>query len=163
MPQTRAFRRIPPFMSHATISKSILRLFSSFSIRAHPQKWFPTSFRELSTSSMTTCSSKPPPVQPPLYTQHGTFTHGGNYWRDNYLLERWRNCQQPVVYLGDVYNNYELRLRLGDWCWLTKDPTSAFPGAFAAGSYTRVSVCISHCFGMTCLSLSLSLSPFRLS
>jgi hypothetical protein len=66
-------------------------------------------------------------VQPPLYTEHKTFTHGGNYWRDNYLLERWARSEQPVVYLGDVCNNkYELLLRLGDWCWLTRDPVSGY-------------------------------------
>jgi hypothetical protein len=76
----------------------------------------------------TRCSSKPA-AKPPLYSQHETFTHGGNFWRDNYLLERWARSEQPVVYLGDVYNNnYELKLRLGDWCWLTQDPISGYVG-----------------------------------
>lgn len=64
------------------------------------------------------------PPEPPLHTLHHTFTHGGNYWRDSYLLERWDRSQQPVVYLGQTYGGYELRRRLGHWCWLTKDPLS---------------------------------------
>ncbi len=61
-----------------------------------------------------------------LFAQHFLFTHGGNFWRDNYLLERWDACEQPVVYLGDTYNDYTLRRRLGDWCWLTRDPVSGY-------------------------------------
>jgi hypothetical protein len=64
------------------------------------------------------------PPRPPLFDQHLTFTHGGSYWRDSYLLERWASCEQPVIYLDRTYGGYELRLRLGDWCWLTKDPVS---------------------------------------
>lgn len=69
-------------------------------------------------------STRKIPPGPPLHTLHHTFTDGGNYWRDNYLLERWDRSQQPVVYLGQTYGGYELRQRLGHWCWLTKDPLS---------------------------------------
>lgn len=85
----------------------------------------PTSFRAFSTLPITatrTRSCIKPAAEPPLFEQHKTFTHGGNFWRDDYLLERWATSEQPVVYLGDVYNKYELKLRLGDWCWLAEDP-----------------------------------------
>ncbi|KAK3899674.1 kinase-like domain-containing protein [Staphylotrichum tortipilum] len=65
-----------------------------------------------------------PPRPPPLLKLHETFTNGGYFWRDDYLLERWARSEQPVVYLGDVYHGYELKLRLGHWCWLTRDPAS---------------------------------------
>lgn len=52
-----------------------------------------------------------------LYKQ---LTHGGNYWRDQYLLEYWDQCVQPVVYRNDYYHGYKLLRRLGDWCWLTR-------------------------------------------
>ncbi|KAK4158348.1 kinase-like domain protein [Chaetomidium leptoderma] len=80
------------------------------------------SMRASKTPRATTTCRIPP--SPPLFDQHLTFTHGGNYWRDTYLLERWAWCEQPVVYLGRTYGGYELRLRLGDWCWLTRDPVS---------------------------------------
>jgi hypothetical protein len=54
-----------------------------------------------------------------LYKQ---LTHGGNYWRDQYLLECWDQCVQPVVYRNSCYHGYKLLRRLGDWCWLTQDP-----------------------------------------
>ncbi|TQV89941.1 Protein kinase-like domain [Cordyceps javanica] len=57
----------------------------------------------------------------PLYEAYRQFTHGGNYWPDLYLLERWNQQIQPVVYRGEVYNGYELLRRVGTWCWLTKD------------------------------------------
>jgi hypothetical protein len=59
-----------------------------------------------------------------LYKQYETFTHGGSFWRDNYRLNYWNDCEQPVVYLGNTYGGYQLRRRLGDWCWLSKDPVS---------------------------------------
>ena len=58
----------------------------------------------------------------PLSDAYRQFTHGGNYWSDLYLLERWDQQIQPVVYRGEVYNGYELLRRVGNWCWLTKDP-----------------------------------------
>lgn len=64
------------------------------------------------------------PPGPPLHTAHCTITHGGIYWGDSYLLELWDRSQQPVVYLGQTYGGYKLRRRLGNWCWLTKDPHS---------------------------------------
>ena len=64
------------------------------------------------------------PPRPTLHSQHLTFTHGGNFWRDNYLLEKWATSEQPVVYLGQTHGGYKLLRRLGDWCWLTKDPVS---------------------------------------
>ncbi|KAG8412818.1 hypothetical protein J3458_013254 [Metarhizium acridum] len=54
--------------------------------------------------------------------EYKLFTHGGNWWRDNYHLHYWDECIQPVVYRNHVYNGYKLLRRLGDWCWLTKDP-----------------------------------------
>jgi hypothetical protein len=74
---------------------------------------------------MRTNTSKPV-AQVPLFEEHETFTHGGNFWRDNYLLNRWARSEQPVVYLGDIYNSFELKLRVGHWCWLTQDPVSGF-------------------------------------
>ncbi|EGY21112.1 uncharacterized protein VDAG_02636 [Verticillium dahliae VdLs.17] len=59
-----------------------------------------------------------------LYKQHLPFTHGGHFWRDQYLLERWAGCVQPVVYLNDFCHKYKLLRRLGDWSWLTKDPVT---------------------------------------
>ncbi|OAR03011.1 hypothetical protein LLEC1_07157, partial [Akanthomyces lecanii] len=63
----------------------------------------------------------------PLHLAYQTFTHGGNFWRDIYLLERWDQQMQPVVHRGDVHHGYELLRRVGSWCWLTRDPkTSEF-------------------------------------
>jgi hypothetical protein len=122
--------QLPTLMSLMTLWKPMGRSLGSRTIRGSTRGWFPTSaFCKSSALPMTTRSTTPcskPGVQPPLYTQHETFTHGGNFWRDNYLLERWAKSEQPVVYLGDVYNNYELRLRLGDWCWLAQDPVSGY-------------------------------------
>ncbi|OAQ96223.1 hypothetical protein LLEC1_07304 [Akanthomyces lecanii] len=58
----------------------------------------------------------------PLFTIYGPFTHGGHYWRDEYLLEHWDRRNQPVVYRDEVYHSYKLLRRLGSWCWLTRHP-----------------------------------------
>jgi hypothetical protein len=60
---------------------------------------------------METHSSKPA-AKVRLFEEHETFTHFGSFWRDNYLLGRWARSEKPVVYLGDVYNNFELKLHL---------------------------------------------------
>lgn len=65
-----------------------------------------------------------PPPRPPLHGQQLTSTDGSSNWRDNYILEKWYKSEQPVVYLGETYRGYEFLRRLGDWCWLTKDPAS---------------------------------------
>ena len=57
-----------------------------------------------------------------LYEHYNVFTHGGLYWTDQYLLERWDRSQRPVVYREHVYGGYKLLRRLGSWCWLTQDP-----------------------------------------
>ncbi|POR33527.1 Protein kinase-like domain protein [Tolypocladium paradoxum] len=64
--------------------------------------------------------------RPRLYELYKQFTHGGDYWRDRYLLEHWDQCVQPVVYRNDVHHGYKLLRRLGDWCWLTRDPHPRF-------------------------------------
>jgi hypothetical protein len=114
------------------------RLLGSSTSKRGSRACFPTSFRASSalpitatrSSSSSTKLATKPAARQPLFEQHKTFTHGGNFWRDDYLLERWARSEQPVVYLGDVYNNnnYELKLRLGDWCWLTQDPISGYVG-----------------------------------
>lgn len=60
--------------------------------------------------------------------QYRTFTHGGNYWRDNYRLNYWDECVQPVVYRNNIYNGYKLLRMLGDWGWLTRDPKRRYGG-----------------------------------
>ncbi|XP_044721666.1 uncharacterized protein HRG_04581 [Hirsutella rhossiliensis] len=62
-----------------------------------------------------------------LMDQYKTFTHGGNYWRDNYRLNYWDECVQPVVYRNNIYYGYKLLRRLGDWNYLTCMETS-IPG-----------------------------------
>ncbi|KND92875.1 putative myosin light chain kinase [Tolypocladium ophioglossoides CBS 100239] len=57
-----------------------------------------------------------------LFDYYKIFTHGGNYWRDDYHLRYWDDCIQPVVYRNSTYGGYKLLRRLGDWCWLTNDP-----------------------------------------
>ncbi len=104
---TVILRRLPSLMFSTTLWKAMGRPFAGNAIRNNQRRWLQT-------------------PQPPLQSLHKTFTHGGGFWRDNYLLERWERCEQQVVYLGDVYNNYELKLRLGDWCWLTQDPASGY-------------------------------------
>lgn len=68
-----------------------------------------------------------------LYKQ---LTHGGNYWRDQYLLECWDQCVQPVVYRNSCYHGYKLLRRLGDWCWLTQDPKTKLAALDLAQSLT---------------------------
>jgi hypothetical protein len=93
---------------------------------------------------MKTCSGKPA-AKVRLFDEHETFTHGGDFWRDDYLVGRWARSEKPVVYLGDVYNNFELKLRLGDWCWLTQEPVSRYGRwlCYARGSRDVVSAEIS--------------------
>ncbi|OAA42149.1 Protein kinase-like domain protein [Metarhizium rileyi] len=57
-----------------------------------------------------------------LYALYKQFTHGGLFWRDQYLLERWDKCTQRVVYRDDTFHGYKILRRLGNWCWLTRDP-----------------------------------------
>lgn len=61
-----------------------------------------------------------------LFLQYKPFTHGGHFWRDTYLLERWEHCVQPVVYRDDIYHGYRLLRRIGDWCWLTRDADAKY-------------------------------------
>lgn len=63
-----------------------------------------------------------------LMDQYRTFTHGGNYWRDNYRLNYWDECVQPVVHRNNIYNGYKLLRMLGDWGWLTRDPKRRYGG-----------------------------------
>ncbi len=86
-------------------------------------------------SKLHTGTSPSTSEPPSLRSQHETFTTGHNYWRDNLHLSLWQDSKQAVVYQGDVFNNYELKLRLGDWCWLTKHRLS---GCVSLPSTTRV-------------------------
>ncbi|OAA34154.1 kinase domain-containing protein [Metarhizium rileyi] len=56
-----------------------------------------------------------------LYRHYKDMTDGTQYWRDQYLLERWADSEQPVVYYKQELNGYKLLKRLGDWCWLARN------------------------------------------
>lgn len=120
-----------------TLWKRAGRPFRGKTVRISPQERFPASVFPSSTAlplatSSSSLRTKPatPSRPPPLFSLHKIFTHGGSFWRDTYLLERWASSEQPVVYLGDVLDknnlNFELKLRLGDWCWLTQDTISKY-------------------------------------
>ncbi|OAR01064.1 hypothetical protein LLEC1_02634 [Akanthomyces lecanii] len=49
---------------------------------------------------------------PSFHNSYKVFTHGGNYWQDLYLLDRWDRQLQPVVYRNEVYRGYELLRRI---------------------------------------------------
>ncbi|KAJ6445333.1 MFS general substrate transporter [Purpureocillium lavendulum] len=53
-------------------------------------------------------------------------THGGNFWRDQYLLAQWAACKMVVVHRGETHHGYTLLRRLGDACWLTKEPVTGY-------------------------------------
>ncbi|EGX87865.1 Protein kinase-like domain [Cordyceps militaris CM01] len=55
----------------------------------------------------------------PLFTAYKQFTHGGNFWRDEYLLEQWDRLIQPVIYRDNTYHGYKLLRRLGSCDFLT--------------------------------------------
>lgn len=65
--------------------------------------------------------NKPVVLKRYLYHQYKELTDGTQCWRDDYLLERWADSQQPVVYYGQHVNGYRLLKRLGDWCWLARN------------------------------------------
>lgn len=57
-------------------------------------------------------------------------THGGNFWRDQYRLIDWDQCKRVVVHRGETHHGYSLLRRLGDTCWLTKDPATGYDSLF---------------------------------
>lgn len=59
-----------------------------------------------------------------LWRLYEPLTHGGNFWRDQYLLAQWADCNMMVVHRGETHHGYTLLRRLGDACWLTKQPVT---------------------------------------
>ncbi len=79
-----------------------------------------------------------------LLEQHLPVGHGGNQWRVGHLLGIWECALQPVVYKRQMYNGYQLLLRLGDDVWLTKDSNMVWSeAAVANGTHPNSNVTIS--------------------